>query len=97
MFRSGRDPGGTLRADNLFMVITIILTSWVCFATILCFALAGVAARRRPLFGDSLREEAETLGSETVVPEFKAVCAMSQAVPPSSFLRRVHCADKRRG
>lgn len=79
------------------MVITIILTSWVCSSAILCLALAGVAARRRPVFGDSLPGEAETPGRETVVPEFKAVCAMSQAVPPSSCLRRVYCADKRMG
>ena len=92
-----RDPGGTLRAGILFMVITVILTSWVCFSTILCFALAGVAARRRPLFGDGLPGEAETLGRETEVPEFEAVWATSQSVPPSSCLRRVYCADKRSG
>src|SRR6266571_4207646 len=37
-----------------FMVIAIIVTSWVGFSTIICLAFARVAARPRPLVGDNV-------------------------------------------
>ena len=50
----GRDLKGTHRAFILFMVIAIIVTSWIGFSTILCLAFARVAARPRPLVGDNV-------------------------------------------
>lgn len=39
-----------------FMVIAIIVTSWVGFSTIICLAFARVAARPRPLVDDNVQQ-----------------------------------------
>ena len=40
---------------TFFMVIAIIVTSWVGFSTIICLAFARVAARPRPRVGDDIQ------------------------------------------
>ena len=72
-----RGTSGTGRALFMFMVIVIILASWVGFSTILCLAVAAVAARPRPLVNENQPAKAEVPSRQEPKPEYKSVCTVS--------------------
>ena len=57
------------------MVIVAILASWVGLSVVLCLAFAAVAARKRPLVGETIPAEAESPDARSLAPAFRAVCA----------------------